>query len=710
MERIYLLKGLDCPNCAAKIETEAGKLPEVKTAAVNLMKQTLTVETEAEGDELTEKIGKIVHAHEPDVAVKEIGKDAEAHESAYVEEHEHGHGEEEEGSVRLRVGKLIAGTVLLVCGFVLPLLADTDPRIRIAFFAAAWLVAGYDVVWHALRGIVRGEFFDECFLMTVSTVGAFAVGEWPEAAAVMLFYQLGELFQDIATDRSRDSITALMDIRPDTATVRRDGGWIAVSPEEVEIGETILVKPGEKIPLDGVVRKGGSSVDTRALTGESVPRYWSAGDAALSGCVAEDGTLEIEVTKEAGESTAAKILALCESAAEKKAPAETFITKFSRIYTPVVCALALLLAVIPPLAAGGAWSEWIRRGCVVLAVSCPCALVISVPLTFFGGIGAASRQGVLVKGSAYLESLASLDAVVFDKTGTLTEGSFSVTEIVPADGFSRDEVLELAARAETCSSHPIARSILKAYDEIGEIDAEDSSEVREIAGRGVCAVWQGRTILAGNASLMKENGIELPAGESGGGTVFVGADGRYAGRLTVEDSVKKDAAEAVRGLRALGVGRIEMLTGDGEEAARKVAEELGLDGYKSGLLPEDKARRLDAIKTENGLCAFVGDGINDAPVLAGADIGVAMGGLGSDAAIEAADIVLMTDEPTKLCTAVRTARKTRRIVQENIWFAVAVKAAFIALGGLGLCGMWAAVLGDVGVMILAVLNALRVMR
>ncbi|MBE6726970.1 MAG: cadmium-translocating P-type ATPase [Ruminococcaceae bacterium] len=739
MERTYLLKGLDCPNCAAKIEREAGRLTGVKDAVVNLMNQSLIVHTEAEADggELLSKIEKIVHAHEPDVKVIEKTgarsqqADEDAHEHAHHHDHEHDHGhehehehdhehehehghhhgeEEEEGSLSFRLGKLAAGGVLLLCGLLLPHFFDINPWIRFGIFAAAWLVAGYDVVWSAVRGILHGELFDECFLMTVSTVGAFAIGEYPEAAAVMLFYQLGELFQDVAVDRSRDSITALMDIRPDSAAVLRGGEWITVSPADVEIGETVLVKPGEKIPLDGVVRKGSSSVDTRALTGESAPAYWTEGSEALSGCVASDGILEIEVTKEAGESTASKILELCESAASNKAPAETFISKFARIYTPVVCALALLLAVVPPLILGHGWAEWIRRGCVVLAVSCPCALVISVPLTFFGGIGAASRRGVLVKGSAYLESLSSLRAVVFDKTGTLTKGSFSVTDVIPAEGVEHDELLELAARAESCSGHPIARSVLEAYEEIGELGEEDFSGAREIAGRGVSVPWNGQEILCGNAELMRERGIAFPASDERGTTVYVSLGGRYAGRLVIADTLKSDAAEAVSGLRSLGVKRIEMLTGDGEGAAKQAAEELNLDGFRSRLLPAGKVERLEELMAEGGGVAFVGDGINDAPVLARADVGIAMGGIGSDAAIEAADAVIMTDEPSRLCDAVKVSRKTCRIVKENIWFAIAVKAVFILLGGLGLCGMWAAVVGDVGVMILAVLNALRVNR
>ena len=724
MERTYSLKGLDCPNCAAKIETEVGALPGVTRSVVNLMKQTLKVTAEGDGEELTEAVARIVKKHEPEIEVLLItGKASEAdpghsHEHGHSREHEHGHehghdhGDEdgEEGSNVLRLLRLIAAGLVFLAGVILPRFTEIPEWARFALFAASWLIAGYDVVIGAVRGIFRGEFFDERFLMTVSTVGAFAIGEWPEAAAVMVLYQLGELFQDAAVDRSRESITALMDIRPDTARVKRGADWETVSPEDVEIGETILVQPGERVPLDGVVRVGTSSVDTRALTGESAPRIWQAGDTALSGCVIEDGVLEIEVTKEAGESTASKILELCESAAENKAPGERFITKFARIYTPVVCALALLLAVVPPLVTGGGWAEWIRRGCVVLAVSCPCALVISVPLTFFGGIGRASRSGVLVKGSATLETLASLDAVVFDKTGTLTRGEFEVTELHPADGVTEEELLGLAARAERFSNHPIARSVTGAYEELGgeRIDEKDLTDAAEIAGRGVTVRWGGKTILAGNAAFMEENGVEYTRADEGCAAIYTAFGGRFAGWLGIEDLPKGDAEEAVLGLRSLGVRRIEMLTGDTEAAARKTADLLALDGHRSGLLPAGKVERIEEIMEEGCRCAFVGDGINDAPVLARADVGIAMGGLGSDAAIEAADAVLMTDEPSKLCDAVKISRKTKRIVRQNVWFAIAVKAVFILLGAFGLVGMWSAVAGDVGVMILAVLNALRV--
>ncbi|MBQ3815472.1 MAG: cadmium-translocating P-type ATPase [Clostridia bacterium] len=604
--------------------------------------------------------------------------------------------------------KLAVGAAVFLVGLLLPRFCDIPFAARLGIFIAAYLILGYDVLFSAVRNLFHGELFDECFLMTVSTLGAFAIGEYPEAVAVMLFYQIGELFQDVAVDRSRDSITALMDIRPDSASVLRGGEWVTVSPDEVAVGETIRVKPGERVPLDGVVTDGISSVDTRALTGESVPQTWRAGDAALSGCVAENGVLTITVTKEAGESTAAKILELMQSAAEKKAPAENFITKFAKIYTPAVCLVAVLLAVVPPLLFDGSWTEWIRRGCVTLAISCPCALVISIPLTFFGGIGAASKKGVLVKGSAYLEALADADTVVFDKTGTLTEGAFAVTGILPAGAVSEEELLSLAAHAEAVSNHPIARSILDAYGR--PVPDGEIADAREIAGRGVSCVWQGKTILAGNAALMAENGIDAPRLTAPGTVVHTAADGTYCGALVIEDRIKEDASEALRELEALGVKRIAMLTGDRREAAESVAGALGVKDVKSGLLPADKVSCLEEYMADGKKTVFVGDGINDAPVLARADVGAAMGALGSDAAIGAADIVLMKDRPSALCDAIRVSKRTKRIVTENIAFAIGVKLVFILLGAFGLIGMWAAVFGDVGVMLLAVLNAMRILR
>ena len=630
------------------------------------------------------------------------------HEHKHVHEHEHEHEHEhgDEGPVGLRVARLAAGAIVFAAAFVLKRFEILSEAAVFWFYAAAYLILGFDVVFRAVRNLFHGELFDENFLMTVSTLGAFAIGEVPEAVAVMLLYQIGELLQDVAVDRSRDSIEDLMDIRPDAATVLRGSEWVRVNPEEVEVGERVLVRPGERIPLDGIVIDGEASVDMSALSGESVPVSLTVGSAALSGSVATDGVLTIEAEKKAGESTASKILELIENASSKKAPAERFITKFARIYTPVVCAIALLIALVPPLAFGQSWTEWIRRGCVTLAVSCPCALVISVPLTFFGGIGTASRRGILVKGSAHLETLAGIDAAVFDKTGTLTKGTFAVREIEPEPGFDRDSVLMWAALAEVHSTHPAAKSIVEAY--VKEIDTEEITSCRETAGQGAEAVWRGHTILAGNARLLENHGIPVSEDTSAGTAVFVAVDGRYAGVIRIADEVRPDAAEAIRELKQLGVKRLVMLTGDRAAAANAVAREIGLDERYSGLLPGDKVEKLEEIISAGSKTVFVGDGINDAPVLARADVGVAMGGLGSDAAIEAADVVLMRDEPSKLAEAVRVAKKTRRIVKQNIVFAVAVKAVCIALGALGLIGMWVAVFGDVGVMLLAVLNALRV--
>lgn len=527
----------------------------------------------------------------------------------------------------------------------------------------------------------------------------------------MLFYQIGELFQDMAVRRSRKSISSLMDIRPDSANVKRNGAWISVSPQEVAVGEIIVVKPGEKIPLDGVVIDGESMLDTRALTGESVPRSIKKGDTALSGCINQSGAVTIEVTKEYGESTVSKIIDLVENAASRKAPTENFITKFARYYTPAVVILAALLAVVPPLLFGGVWAEWINRSFVFLVISCPCALVISVPLTFFGGIGSASRKGVLVKGSNYLEALNSLETVVFDKTGTLTKGVFRVSDINTDNGFTGGQVLQLAAAAESMSNHPIARSIAEEYG--GEIDESKITDYSEISGHGISAVYDGSRVLVGNDKLMKRFGINFKKCEKAGTVVYVACDGKYAGSILISDEIKSDSRKAISQLKALGVKNTVMLTGDNEEIAKAVSGELGLDVYHSQLLPDQKVEileRLDKSKGKGGKLAFVGDGVNDAPVLARADIGIAMGGLGSDAAIEAADVVLMTDEPSKLVEAVKTAKATRRIVKQNIIFALAVKAAFLVLGAFGIAGMWEAVFGDVGVMLLAVLNAMRILK
>lgn len=581
----------------------------------------------------------------------------------------------------------------------------------LAVFLAAYLIIGGDVVKKAVKNIGQGQIFDENFLMAIATIGAFFVGEYAEAVAVMLFYQVGECFQSYAVNRSRKSIADLMDIRPDYANVIREGTAVEVGPEEVEIGETILVRPGERIPLDGKVLKGASSLDTMALTGESLPRDVAEGGDVISGCVNLSGVLEIQVSKGFGESTVAKILDLVENAGSKKSEAEHFITKFARYYTPVVVGLAALLAVVPPLAVGGGWADWIYRALSFLVISCPCALVISIPLSFFGGLGGASREGILIKGSNYLEALADAEAIVMDKTGTLTKGVFGVRKIVPAQGCSEEEVLETAAYAESFSNHPISRSLVEAYGK--EIDDSRLKDVEETAGHGICAFLDGQRILAGNDKLMKSRKVEAKSPEEAGTVVHVAKEQKYLGYIVIADEVKADAKTAVDGFRAAGMKHIVMLTGDRKKTAESIARELGITEVYAELLPGDKVEQVEkllAAKSEKGKLVFVGDGINDAPVLARADIGVAMGGLGSDAAIEAADVVIMTDEPSKIVKAMQISKRTLGIVKQNIVFAIGVKVLVLLLAALGMASMWAAVFADVGVAVIAILNAMRAMK
>ncbi len=580
---------------------------------------------------------------------------------------------------------------------------------RLTAFLVPYGIAGWEVLWRALRNIFRGQVFDENFLMAVATVGAFCIGEYLEGVAVMLFYQVGELFQDVAVTRSRRSISELMDIRPDYANLQTENGLRRVDPQQVRPGEWVVVKAGEKIPLDGRVLEGDTTLDTAALTGEPLPREVRPGDEVISGCVNLSGVITVEVSKEFGESTVSKILDLVENSAGKKAKAEHFITRFARIYTPVVVICAVLLAIVPPLFLGG-WSGWIERGLIFLVISCPCALVISIPMSFFGGIGGASKKGILVKGGNYLEALARTGIVVFDKTGTLTKGSFTVTAVHP-DRISREELLELAALAEGFSDHPISRSLKKAYGR--RIDEERIANVREIAGRGIESYVDGRRVCAGNDRLMEQEGVAWRECHRAGTVVHVAIDGLYAGHIVISDEIKPDAAQAISALRQGGVRKVVMLTGDAPSAAEQVGKALALDEVQAGLLPGDKVERVESLlcqKTGKETLAFVGDGINDAPVLSRADIGIAMGGMGSDAAIEAADIVLMDDQPSKIAEAVSISRKTLRIVKENIMFAVGVKILVLLLGAAGLANMWAAVFADVGVSVLAILNASRALR
>jgi len=598
--------------------------------------------------------------------------------------------------------RIIASAVLCLAVWFLPL----QGAWRLAAFAVPYLVVGWDVLWSALRSILHGQAFDEKFLMSVATLGAFAIDEYPEATAVMLFYQVGELFQSLAVGKSRKSIAALMDIRPDSAVVLRDGAELTVSPEEVEPGETIVVRPGEKIPLDGEILEGQTSVNTAALTGESLPADKTVGDEVVSGTVNLTGVIRVRTLSRYAESTVAKILELVENAAEKKSRAENFITRFARWYTPCVVGGAVLLAIVPPLVFAQAWGLWIRRALVFLVVSCPCALVVSVPLTFFGGIGGASREGILIKGSNYLEALANVDTVVFDKTGTLTKGAFAVDAIHPAN-ISEAELLDIAAAAESYSSHPVAESIVRAHE--GHIDKSRLGEISELSGFGLSAVVDGKTFYLGNGKLMDRVGADWHECHLTGTVIHIAEGSRYLGHIVINDEIKPDAKQAIDGLKALGIRRTVMLTGDRARVAEHVAQELGLDEARAELLPAQKVENVEALLNEGCRLAFVGDGVNDAPVLTRADVGIAMGALGSDAAIESADVVLMDDKPSKLPLAIALSRRTMRIVKQNIWFALAVKAVILALGALGLANMWIAVFGDVGVMILAILNAMRAM-
>ena len=602
--------------------------------------------------------------------------------------------------------RILASAVLFALSFLLPL----SGVFRLFYFITVYAVVGWDVLWRAARNIAHGQVFDENFLMALATIGAFVLGEFPEAVEVMLFYQIGELFQSYAVGKSRQSITALMDIRPDYANIERDGALEQVDPDEVAVGDIIVIKAGEKIPLDGVIIEGSSSLDTAALTGESLPREVAAGDDVISGCINQSGLLRVRVSKEFGESTVSKILDLVENSSSNKARAENFITKFARYYTPVVVIGAVLLALLPPLLLGGSWNTWIERALIFLVISCPCALVISIPLSFFGGIGGASKAGILVKGSNYLEALSETEIVVFDKTGTLTKGVFQVTAVHP-DTLPESRLLELAALAESFSDHPISRSLRQAYGK--PIDSSRVSDVEELSGHGVQARVDGLLICAGNGKLMDRTGVQWHDCHLTGTVVHIAVDGCYGGHIVISDTVKPDAAGAIAALKQMGIRQTVMLTGDARAVAEQTAGQLGLDSFHAGLLPADKVARVEELleqKSAKGKLAFVGDGINDAPVLSRADIGIAMGGLGSDAAIEAADIVLMDDQPSKIASAMRISKKTLRIVKQNIVFSLGVKGLILLLGAVGLASMQAAIFADVGVMILAVLNASRALK
>ena len=706
-KKVIMLEGLGCANCAAKMEAGVKNLEGVKFASVDFVSKKLTLETDPNVSisQLIEKIEGIVKKIEPDVKVVFEGNTPKSKTKESDNDEDDDEGEENR---KKEILKLAIGGAIFAVG----LIFKFQNWLELTLFLISYAIVGGEVVFKAIKGILRGQVFSEQFLMSIATIGAFFVGEYPEGVAVMLFYLLGELFEDMAVDNSRKSIGALMNIRPDYANLKVGDKITKVSPEEVNIGDIIIVKPGEKIPLDGKVLEGISMVDTSALTGESVPRELEPGSDALSGFINKNGVLTIKVTKEFGESTVSKILDLVQNASSKKAPTEKFITKFARYYTPVVVFGALALAVIPPLVIPGAtFSDWIYRGLVFLVVSCPCALVLSIPLGFIGGIGGASKKGILVKGGNYLQALNNVEAVVFDKTGTLTKGVFKVTETNPQNGYTDKELIEYAAYAESFSNHPIALSIISAYDT--EIDKNRIENYQEIAGHGIKVNVDGKEVLAGNTRLMGSENIVFDDVDTLGTVVHVAIDKKYAGSIVISDEVKEDSAKAIRALKALGVDKTVMLTGDLKAVADKIGKQLGLDEVYSELLPADKVEKieyLEAKKSRNGKVVFVGDGINDAPVLARADIGIAMGGLGSDAAIEAADVVIMTDEPSKIASAIKIAKRTQSIVYQNIVFALGVKAVFLVLGAFGVASMWEAVFADMGVAIIAVLNAMRAMN
>ena len=711
-ECMLSIEGLDCPNCAAKVERKINTLEGIKEANVDFLgKKIVVLADEISENELVELIQTEVDKIED--GVKVFVPKVQAGESSSEEE--------DTGKIKK---KLLIGGILFVLGIFVP---KTLFIPKLAVFLVSYLVIGGNVLLSAFKNILNGQVFDENFLMAIATIGAFAIGEYPEGVAVMLFYQLGELLQGIAVNNSRKSIVSLMDIRPDYANIKVGEGIKKVSPEEIKVGEIIVVKPGEKVPLDGKIVKGASTFDTSALTGESLPREAKAGDDVLSGFINKNGLIEIQVAKVFSESTVSKILYLMENAGSKKSKTENFITKFARYYTPVVVITALIVAIFPPLLIQGAtFSDWIYRALIFLVVSCPCALVISIPLGFFGGIGGASRHGILIKGTNYLEVLNDLESVVMDKTGTLTKGIFKVTEVnaennIKINDFENNKteltkplLLKYAAHIEKFSNHPIAQSIVAEYENsVSKVDENVVKDFEEISGFGIKVNINNHQFLAGNSKLMNLENITFDKKENLGTAIYLAADGKYIGNILISDEVKEDSARAIKGMKENGVKEIVMLTGDNEAIGKNIAEKLGIDKVFTELLPNEKVEKLEEIyktKSKKGKVAFVGDGINDAPVLARADLGIAMGGAGSDAAIEAADVVIMNDEPSKIVTAIKIAKKTKEIVWQNITVAFAIKIVVMALGLFGDATMWEAVFADVGVALLAVLNATRVLR
>ena len=689
----YHLKNIDCASCAARIESNIKKLEGVKFAAVNFSNSTLTIDTDN-----FEKVRNTIKKVEPEVEVETTGNSKKLLTADELKEN------------RTAFIKAISGLVLLVSGMIYnEALSNTPFSIaEYLVFGTAYLIVGWNVITSAAKSILRGRVFNEQFLMTIATLGAVAIGEMHEAIAVMLFYVVGELLQDIAVGRSRRSIKSLLEVKPEYANLKSGTSTKKVAPEEVHIGDTIIVKPGEKVPLDGTITEGGSFVDTSALTGESVPRKVDGGDEVLAGMINQSGLLTVKVQKLFGESSISKMLKLVENATARKAKTEKFITKFARYYTPVVVILAGLTALLPPLLITGAtFNEWIYRALVVLIISCPCALVLGIPLGYFGGVGLASKKGILVKGSNYLDALNKLGSVVFDKTGTLTRGEFKVSSITTMNGYTKDEVLEYAAISESGSNHPIAKSITEAYGET--TDSSLISSYNEISGHGIHATIRGKDIIVGNDKLLRRNNITYKDLQVEGTLVHVAIDKEYAGYIVISDQVKDHARETITRLKKKGINTV-MLTGDHQAAAQSVAAKLGIDTYYAELLPEDKIKHVESMLGGKKYVAFVGDGINDAPVIARADVGMAMGALGTDAAIETADVVLMTDSPSKVIDAIDVAKKTRNVVWQNIFIALGIKLVFITLGVAGTASMWEAVFADMGVSLIAVFNAIRILK
>ena len=699
MKEIVLeLNGLNCASCAKKIEDFSKEIDGVEDASLDFISKKLKIKSNNEEkiNFITDQAISIVKRLEPDVEILNKTKGMVSKES-----HEHSHDEID----KKQITKLIIGGIL----FALPFLLKLEGTTRFAVYLAAYSIVGYNVIFRAIKNVLAGVPFDENFLMTVATIAAFGIGEYPEGVAVMLFYQVGEMFQGMAVNRSRNSISALLDIRPDVANLVKGDEIVEVDPETVNIGDYIIIKAGEKIPLDGEIVEGESFLDTSNITGESVPRKVSVGDMAISGVVNTEGLLKVKVNKTFGESTISKILDLVENASSKKAPTENFITKFARYYTPAVVLLAALIATIPPLLLSGEWSEWIYRASVFLVISCPCALVISIPLGFFGGIGGASKAGILIKGGNFLEALNDIDTIVFDKTGTITKGTFEVGDVISYGDYSEEEILELAAYGEFYSNHPIGSSIIKSYGR--DINKEYIDDYREISGKGISVKVKEKDILLGNASLLEDNNIEITPIDSIGTVVYVVKGSSHIGTITVADELKPTVVEDIKKLKSLGIKETIMLSGDNEETAEKVSNMVGLDKVYGNLLPQEKVSIFEEIiKGRKSRVAFVGDGVNDAPVLARADVGIAMGGLGSDAAIEASDIVIMTDEIGKIATGIKVAKNTKKIVTQNIVFALGVKLVILALGAIGIATMWEAVFADVGVSVIAILNSIRALK